>query len=257
MTDDDRSHRAARAASFDQGAEAYARVRPGYPADAVGWLLDGVGTASGPARVLDLAAGTGRLTERLVARDLDVVAVDASRAMLSELAARLPAVETRVGTAESIPLADGSVDAVLVATAWHWFDEAAAGRELARVLRPGGRLGIVRNDRDSSVEWVAAFGDLLHHGDDLQRPEETFDPHPGAAFGLLGRADFPWADTIAPVGLRALAGTRSHLLTLPDAERQAILDQVDRLAATHPDLVGRETVPLPYVARCVRADRVA
>ncbi|GMA25356.1 putative methyltransferase [Luteimicrobium album] len=257
MTDDERSQRAARAASFEQGAAGYARARPGYPAAAVDWLLDGVGAAPAPARVLDLAAGTGLLTERLVARGLDVVAVDASPAMLAELTARLPTVEAHVGTAESVPLDDGSVDAVLVATAWHWFDEAVAGREIARVLRPGGRLGIVRNDRDTSVDWVAAFGDLLHRGDSLQRPEESFDPHPGAAFGPVERAVFPWTDTIAPSGLRALAGTRSHLLTVPDVEREAILDEVDRLAATHPDLAGREAVALPYVARCVRTDRAA
>ena len=254
VTLDDHTHRTERAASFEQGAAGYAQVRPGYPEQAVAWLLDGVAPARSTPRVLDLAAGTGLLTERLAGRGLDVVAVDPSPAMLAELAARLPGVEAHLGSAEAVPLPDGSVDAVLVATAWHWFDEPTASREIARVLRRGGRLGIVRNDRDASVGWVAALGDLLHRDDGLQRAEEAFDPRPGDAFGPLERTELVWTDAVDPTALRALAATRSHLLTLPDADRDAILDAVDRLAATHPDLAGRATVALPYRARCVRTD---
>ena len=254
MTSDEHTHRATRAASFEQGAAGYARARPGYPDEAVGWLLDGAAPAKDTLRVLDLAAGTGLLTERLVGRRLDVVAVDPSPAMLAELTARLPGVEALVGSAEDVPLPDGAVDAVVVGTAWHWFDEPAASREIARVLRPGGRLGVVRNDRDASVGWVARFGELLHRGDGLQRAEESFDPRPGDAFGPLERAELRWEDTVEPGALRDLAATRSHLLTLPAAEREAILAEVDTLAATDPALAGRATVPLPYRARCVRTD---
>src|SRR5690606_37723951 len=121
-----------RAASFELGADAYRRARPGYPDDAVRWLAP-----QPPARVLDLAAGTGKLTERLHALGFDVTAVEPSDAMRAQLEQAVPAVRAVPGTAETIPFADDSVDGVVVAQAWHWFDPAPAAREVARVLRPG------------------------------------------------------------------------------------------------------------------------
>src|SRR3954454_13116307 len=129
------SERERRGLSFGPAAADYERVRPSYPGSAVAWL---VGTE--PQRVLDLGAGTGKLTRVIVALGHDVVAVEPLPEMRAELSAALPTVETHAGSAEAIPLADASVDAVVVGQAFHWFDQARAVPELARVLRPGGVL---------------------------------------------------------------------------------------------------------------------
>src|SRR3954467_9483407 len=149
----------ARALSFGSVAAEYAALRPGYPADAVAFLL-----GDRPRRVLDLGAGTGLLTDALVAAGHDVVAVDPAPEMLAQLGARLPGVETAVGTAEEIPVGDAAVDAVVAGQAAHWFEPEPAAREIRRVLRPGGTLGLVWNTRDERVPWVAALGELLAGG---------------------------------------------------------------------------------------------
>jgi SAM-dependent methyltransferase len=233
-----------RAASFGQEADLYAASRPSYPDAVVDHLLPA------PGRVLDLAAGTGKMTALLVAHGHDVVAVDHSPAMLARLAEALPGVATHVAAAEALPLADASVDAVVVAQAWHWFDEAAAGAEIARVLRPGGVLGIVWNVWDESVDWVARFAAIVRRGDALGSAKRA--PRPGPAFGPPELTSFRWDDVVTAAGLRALAASRSHLLTLPDADRALLLDRVDDLARTHPDLAGRAEIALPYSADCWR-----
>ena len=116
--------------------------------------------------MLDLGAGTGKLTTRLVERGLDVVAVDPIPEMLELLSNSLPDTPALLGTAEEIPLPDDSVDAVLVAQAWHWFDPERAVKEVARVLRPGGRLGLVWNTRDERLGWVKDLGRIIGHEDD-------------------------------------------------------------------------------------------
>ncbi|MFC8598348.1 class I SAM-dependent methyltransferase [Isoptericola sp. NPDC057191] len=247
-----------RAASFERGADTYAQVRPSYPAEALRWLL-----AGRPRRVLDLGAGTGKLTEAALAVLDDapeVVAVDPSSAMLDELAARLPGVQTLRGTAEDLPLADASVDAVLIGQAWHWFDPERAAAEIARVLRPGGTLGVVWNQRDTGVDWVARFGEILHRGDRLT-PDATHHRPPGLGgehadtFTETEARAFPWSDRLPVSALRTLAGTRSYLLTLAADERAALLGDVDNLTATHPQLAGRATIDLPYVTHAYRTSR--
>ena len=250
---DPHSH-ADRAASFDRDAAVYAQVRPAYPREALEWLLP-----AGARHVLDLAAGTGKLTAGIVdvlGAEAEVVAVDPSAPMLAELSARLPGVTTHRGTAESIPLADASVDAVLVGQAWHWFDAEAAAAEIARVLRPGGTLGVAWNDRDADEDWVARFGAILHRGDRLE-PAAGNNPLPelGAAFTAVETSTVRWADRVPAAALRALAGTRSYLLTLPDDERADRLAEVDALVAAHPRLAGRTEIDLPYVTRAYRARR--
>ncbi len=133
----DADRHAAQANSFGVAASVYERARPDYPEAAVDWLLP-----SGSPRVLDLGAGTGKLTRMIAAGGAEVTAVDPSAGMLERLRRALPDVPALTGTAEQIPLDDGAVDAVLVGQAWHWVDVSRASAEVARVLRPGGRLGL-------------------------------------------------------------------------------------------------------------------
>ncbi|MCC2321696.1 class I SAM-dependent methyltransferase [Cellulomonas xiejunii] len=239
----------AHAASFTHNADEYAAVRPGYPPAAVDLLVP-----SDAHDVLDLAAGTGKLTEPLVARGLHVVAVEPADGMREQLTARLPQVEVHAGTAERIPLPDASVDAVTVAQAWHWFDEPAAAAEIARVLRPGGTLGIVWNDRDEDVPWVSAYDALLHEAAGPQLARGTY-PTLGNAFTDVLRTDVRWEHVLAPEDLVRLAGTRSYALVLPPDEREALLERVRTLVTTHPDLAGLDRVPVPYVTRVYTARR--
>lgn len=145
---------AAAAVGFSRTAKEYERGRPSYPPEAVEELLAALRLRPG-ARVLDLAAGTGKLTRLLTAAGLEVVAVEPLEAMRAELVAALPSVEALAGTAEAIPLAGAAVDAVLVAQAFHWFDPPRALAEIHRVLRPGGGLGLVWNSWDASAGWLA------------------------------------------------------------------------------------------------------
>jgi SAM-dependent methyltransferase len=151
-------HEAA-SSGFGSSAAAYERGRPGYPDDAVRAIADHLDLAPG-RRVLDLAAGTGKLTERLVLTGATVVAVEPVDAMRATLTAKLPTVEALPGTAEAIPLPDSSVDGATVAQAFHWFDRERALAELHRVLRPGGGLALVWNHRDERVPWVAEISRL-------------------------------------------------------------------------------------------------
>jgi SAM-dependent methyltransferase len=237
--------RPTQATSFGAAAEAYARARPSYPSDALDWLLP-----PDAGRVLDLGAGTGKLTARLVERGVDVVAVDLSPAMLDQLSAALPGVDARVGTAEAIPAADADFDAVLVAQAWHWVDPRRAVPEIARVLRPAGRLGLVWNLRDESHDWVAQLGRLIHQADDQRDLSEN--PSVGAPFGPLERHDTHWIHTTTPHGVLDLVASRSYVITLPDDERATVLAAVADLLDNHPDLQASDTVEIPYRTRCWR-----
>jgi SAM-dependent methyltransferase len=169
--------------------------------------------------------------------------------MLAELSRVQPGVPALAGDASQIPLGDASVDLVLAAQAWHWFDHATAIPEIARVLSSGGRLGLLWNVRDTRTDWVARADEIL--GASLEQ-----DPRPviGPPFGAPERHAVPWQNRIAPAGMIELAASRSAVILLAEPEREALLDRVRYLIATHPDLAGRETVELPYVTYCTRAE---
>lgn len=242
---DPNARRTRRASSFGAAATEYERGRPLYPDEAIEWLLAGGGN-----HVLDLGAGTGKLTRQLVDRGLDVVAVEPSDAMRDQLAGAVPRARLLAGSAEQIPLADGCVDTVLVAQAWHWVDPLRATAEAARVLTPGGWLGLLWNIRDESHEWVAELGLIMHP--DGQRDG---DPKPvvGAPFGPLQRRDVRWRHRLTAGSLLDLAASRSHVIMLPPDQRAALLASVSDLVATHPALAGRDEFELPYVTHCFRA----
>jgi SAM-dependent methyltransferase len=233
---------AAHANSFGPAAEAYERGRPTYPAAALDWLLP-----AGRPQVVDLGAGTGKLTRLIRDRGLEVTAVDPSEGMLAQLERHVPGVPALTGTAERIPLPDDSADCVLVAQAWHWVDPAVAVPEIARVLRPGGRLGLLWNLRDESHDWVRRLGEIIG------TPEQDRSARIGPPFGAVEKTQFTWSQTLGTERLTDLVASRSRIILLPGDERAAVLSEVRRLAATHPALVGRTEFDLPYVTDCTRA----
>ncbi|MDY6869917.1 MAG: class I SAM-dependent methyltransferase [Actinomycetota bacterium] len=230
--------------SFGEQAAAYERGRPSYPPEAIDWLLP-----RGAHTVLDLGAGTGKLTTRLVERGLDVIAVDPVPEMLEVLTQSLPETPALLGTAEEIPLADDSVDAVLVAQAWHWFDPERAVEEVSRVLRPGGRLGLVWNTRDERLGWVKDLGNIIGHENDPFTDEVSL---PGP-FTALERHHVEWTNYLTPQALIDLVASRSYCITSPADVRTRTLDRVRELLATHPALVNTTGLALPYVTVCIRA----
>ncbi len=233
-----------RSLSFGSAAAAYERGRPSYPPEAIDWLLP-----AGARKVLDLGAGTGKLTTRLVERGLDVVAVDPIPEMLEVLRASLPETRALLGTAEEIPLQDNSVDAVLVAQAWHWVDPERAIPEVARVLRPGGRLGLVWNTRDERLGWVRELGQIIGTDGDRSR----FDVTLPAPFNEPQRHQVEWTNYLTPQALIDLVASRSYCITSPTEVRTRTLDQVRELLATHPALANSTGLALPYVTVCIRA----
>jgi SAM-dependent methyltransferase len=230
--------------SFGQEAAAYERGRPSYPPDAIDWLLQ-----KDARNVLDLGAGTGKLTVRLVERGLDVIAVDPIPEMLEVLSRSLPDTPALLGSAEDIPLPDDSVDSVLVAQAWHWFDPARAIKEVARVLRPGGRLGLVWNTRDERLGWVKDLGRIVGHQEDPFSRQVTLPP----PFTDVERHQVEWTSYLTPQALIDLVASRSYCITSPAAVRSKTLDQVRELLATHPALVNTTGLALPYITVGVRA----
>lgn len=247
MTTDER--RQAQAASFGAVAGAYERGRPPYPAGAIDWLLP-----AGAAHVLDVGAGTGKLTRQLAGRGLDVTAVEPSAGMREQLRQAVPGVRALDGTAEQIPLPDHSVDAVLVAQAWHWVDPARAVPEVARVLRPGGQLGLLWNVRDERADWVAALSVILRQSDGPAPDSSTVSAAPpvGPPFGPLERHDVEWVHHLSPGALVDMVSSRSYVATMPAAGREKLLNDLRHLMRTHPSLAGDGEIALPYVTRCWR-----
>jgi SAM-dependent methyltransferase len=243
-----RDQRDLHAASFDRAADVYDAARPSYPADAVSWLTEAV---EGP--VLDLGAGTGKLTAALVERGFAVSAVDPSPEMLRVLRQRLPEVEADEGTAERIPAADGAFGLVVVAQAWHWADPVRAIPEVARVLRPGGRLGLVWNERDEHVAWVRELGELMDAG--TAAFDDASEPELAPPFGPVERHETHWVQALNLEALLDLARSRSYFITKDPDTQAAVIQSLRRLAREHPDLAGRDTFELPYVTRSYRATR--
>jgi SAM-dependent methyltransferase len=240
-----------RARSFGAVADLYERSRPGYPVEAVRWVLE---LAPGP-QVLDLAAGTGKLTRAAREAGAAVTAVEPLGEMRAQLARALPDVTAVAGTAEDIPLPDRSFDGVLVGQAFHWFDRDRALDEIVRVLRPGGVVGLLWNVRDDRAGWVADLMEVAPGGDTVSgfaAPEDEL-VHP--ALGPAERRSVPNPTPFDRERLLEWASSTSAVSTLPPAERDARLARIGELALTHPQLRGRETFDMPFVTITVRAAR--
>lgn len=254
-------HRALHKSSFGAAAAAYAEHRPDYARDAVQWAL-----APAPGlRVLDLGAGTGKLTATLHALGAEVVAVEPDPAMLAELRHALPDVRALRGNAEDIPLPDASVDAVLAGNALHWFDMDVAGPEIARVLVAGGILAGLWNVLDDRVDWVAGLERVS--GSAAIGPRDTLRSWRGATAGLhlpLGgavarfgspqQAEFPHAQLRTADSLVATLATRAGMLVMAEPERSAALERIRVFLAGRPETAAGE-FSLPMLTGVLRLGR--
>ncbi|MCC9146496.1 MULTISPECIES: class I SAM-dependent methyltransferase [unclassified Arthrobacter] len=240
--------------SYQAGGEHYDRIRPGYPAEAVRWLVSRPGTPGSPAvrDVADVGAGTGKYTRELRAAGLNAVAVDPSRDMLDQLARMLPEVPVHVGTAEDTGLPASSLDAVTVAQAWHWCDPAASSREFARILRPHGVVGLVWNQLDVSVPWVHRYSRIIHAGDVL-RPE--FRPGLGPEFTLAESSTVAWTQQMTPEDLFELAKSRAFYLSAGAAAREKLSANLSWYLYEHLGHTEGEVLDLPYLTLTWRAVR--
>jgi ubiquinone/menaquinone biosynthesis C-methylase UbiE len=250
VTDEPVVHEAA-AVGFDRGAGAYERARPSYPQLAVDHVVAQLHIEPA-SRVLDLAAGTGKFTRLLAPIGASLVAVEPVPGMRAVLAEVVPGVELLDGTAEVIPLEDASVDAVVCAQAFHWFDAPKALAEIRRVLRPGGGLAVIFNIRDESVAWVAELTALTGVYD-APRPHHTESRQAFAGFvaddggyGPVTVTTFRYEQRLDEDALVERVLSQSWIAAMGDAEQAALLDQVRHLARTHPDLAGRAELTMPY-----------
>lgn len=252
-------HQAA-AQGFASQADTYARGRPDYPAEIDTWLRDTLGLHAGRT-VLDLGAGTGKFTRRLTETGATVIAVEPVAQMRAQLAGALPAVQALEGSAESIPLPDASVDAVVCAQAFHWFANTRAMAEIGRVLRPGGRLGLVWNVRDESVDWVAQLTAIMtpYEGDAPRFYKGDWKRvFPAEGFGPLALQSLPYAHVGAPQQVivdRVMSV--SFIASLPADEQARVRERLLAVIASHPALAGRAEVAFPYRTEAYSSERLA
>ena len=242
----DQGLRTERGRVFGGIADVYESTRPGYPGDAVEWLL-----GRQPLAVLELGAGTGKLTSPLVAAGHDVVATDPSGPMLDHLAAAVDATVVRC-RAERLPFASDTFDAVVVAQAFHWFHAEAAVPEIARVLRPGGHIALVWNFRDESVPWVRRLGAIIgteDKGVNLQLSSGALGR--SGLFGDLTAAEFRFWQHLDRDGLVGLVRSRSYIAAMAESGREEVLERVRDLY----DQYGQDQggLRMPYRTECYRA----
>jgi SAM-dependent methyltransferase len=239
--------RVRRARAFGLVAAEYDRGRPGYAAEAISWLL-----GDEPLDVVDLGAGTGKLSEALLAAGHRVTAVEPLAEMRTILQDRVPEAQALDGTAEETGLPDACADAVVAGSAFHWFDRARAFPEITRILRAPGVLGLLGNGFDSSAQWVARLREILG-GPRLGRPGHwPGDEELLQYFDSVQEREFPHEQTVDRDLLRDLALSRSRIATLEAVEQEELLTRVDALWVNEPELHGRERARLGYVTRVRR-----
>jgi ubiquinone/menaquinone biosynthesis C-methylase UbiE len=239
-----------RATSFGRVAEAYERARPGYPDDAVRWLA-----GETPCDVVDLGAGTGKLTRSLVAHGHRVTAIEPLEEMLVQLRNAVPGATAVRGSAETIPLPDGSADVVTCAQAFHWFDQIVALPEIARVLRPGGLIALVWNTRDDDEAWVAELTDTVIGRSEFRAggvKSVVANIDESGLYGPVGHATFTHEQMLTRDALMELVRSRSQCAVLPEEERGIVLARVGALFDAH---AADGMLRMPYATECFRATR--
>ena len=234
--------------AFADVAGAYERARPGYPQGAVQWMV-----GDEPVDVIDLGAGTGKLTRGLVALGHHVVAVEPLDEMRAQLEAAVPEARAVDGRAESIPLADASADVVTSAQAFHWFDHEDALPEIARVLRPGGRLALVWNSRDDRDPWMARLSAIIGN-ETIGESDVVPILDESGLFRWVETARYTFEQVLDRNGLLDLVLSRSYLAKMPAPDREPVLDAVGRL---FDETAQHGGVRLAYLTECFRATKGA
>ena len=234
---------------FGRSADVYERARPSYPPEAVTLLVHELTIEPG-STVVDLAAGTGKLTRLLAPSGAHVVAVEPVAAMREHVEASVAGVTVMEGIAERMPLGDASVHAVVAAQAFHWFEAARAATEIARVLEPGGGLGLLWNVRDESVPWVQELTRIMepYRGDTPTHRTRAWQG-PLEATGLfdpLHERSFRYEQPITPDGVVDRVLSVSFIAALPKDERATVQEAVRAVLETDPDTEGRGTLTLPH-----------
>lgn len=242
-------HRAA-VAGYTTTADNYVRGRPEYPPEVAAWLRDTLGLAPGRT-VIDLGAGTGKFTRRLVDTGAHVIAAEPVAAMLAKLSTALPQVDTLAAAADALPLPDACVDAVVCAQSFHWFATKAALAEIHRVLKPGGRLGLIWNTRDARVDWVARLDAIVnrHEGDAPRYYSGAWrEAFPFDGLAPLHVRHFSFGHTGTPDDVIVARVRSTSFIAAMSAEQRAPIEaQLRELIATEPALSGRDTITVPYV----------
>jgi SAM-dependent methyltransferase len=222
------------ARGFQQGADAYERGRPGYPPEAVEWLVRELDL--GPGRtVLDVAAGTGKLTRELVASGATVIAVEPVQAMRAVLERVVPEARALDGTAETLPIDNGAVDAITAASAFHWFDGPAAAAEFHRVLRTGGRLALLWNRRRAEEPLHRAVDEVIEpYRRRPPRPTRDRWREPLESSGLfkpVAEREVPFEQVLDADRFVDRFSSISYVAALPDRERASVTERLRALAA--------------------------
>jgi ubiquinone/menaquinone biosynthesis C-methylase UbiE len=256
-------HRAA-AEGFTAGVANYVSGRPEYPEEIEKWLIHDLALSSGKT-VVDLGAGTGKFSPRLLATGAKVIAVEPLSSMSDELGGRYPEVEVKQGFAEDLPLESASVDAIVCAQSFHWFATQEALHEIRRVLKPAGTLGLVWNVRDDRVEWVAALSGVMepYEGDTPRfHSQEWRKLFPAEGFGPLRETEFSNQQTGSPEQViieRVLSV--SFIAALASKEREDVIARLRQLISASPQLSGKAEVCFPYrtyaFSCCRWSDQVA
>jgi SAM-dependent methyltransferase len=258
------------ARGFSAEAQAYDRARPTYPPDAVAWLTEALRIGPG-RRIVDLAAGTGKFTDLIAGSGADLIAVEPVAAMRRQLRLRLPVVPVLAGTAEALPFAAGSVDAVVVAQAFHWFDADRAMAELNRVVRPGGRLGLVWNARDRGVGWVDQVWSVMDQVERAAPWRDHRDGTGGPAGGRWSERGLAGHDGWAPFTEATFRHVQqathedivdrirsvSHVAALQPASQEAVLGEIRAILRDHPDTRARPILPIPYRVDAMYTERLS
>lgn len=242
------------ARGFGRAADEYERGRPGYPQRAIDWLARTLGIAQ-ESTVVDLGAGTGKLTRALIPTRARVVALEPVAAMRRKLAEMVPEARVVAGRAEVIPLRDESVDAPVAGQAFHWFDAPAARREIHRVLRPHGGLGLIWNIRDRSVDWLASLYEILDPFDCRDRAHIYRSGHWRQAFDgdqlftPLAERSFRYEQVVDAETFLIQVASMSFVAAAPESERRRLLRRVEGLLRSHPSTAGGPQIVVSYGTR--------
>ncbi|WP_437924366.1 class I SAM-dependent methyltransferase [Sorangium sp. So ce291] len=241
-------HRLA-AQGYATAADAYEKGRPDYPRAAIELLLDSL-RIDAASTVLDLGAGTGKLTRLLAPTGARLLALEPVEGMRRKLGQMVPSAALLDGVAEAIPLPDTSVDAAVAAQSFHWFHGDLALAEIHRVLRPRRRLALLFNLRDERVDWVARISHILdRHGRDapVHRIGAWRRPFTDSRlFAPLGEHEFTHVQELDLDGLLERVASISYISVLPLHERYSVLNEIRDLVGTHPDMAGRGVYLFPY-----------